>query len=222
MTNLIDLSHEVADGTVTYPGIPAPIISDHLSREASRGRYAPGTEFHIGRVDMVGNTGTYLDAPSHRYADGVDLAGLPLECLADLAGVVVRIPASGGRAIGRERFAEVPVRDSAVLIHTGWDRHWGTAAYGVGHPFVTAAAAEYLVRAGARLVGIDSLNIDDADDGTRPAHTLLLGAGIPIVEHLRGLGQVPDVGFRFFAVPVKIRGLGSFPVRAFARVGPPA
>ena len=220
MAMLIDLSHEVGDGTVTYPGMPAPVIRDYLSREASRTRYAPGTEFHIGRIDMVANTGTYVDAPSHRYADGADLAGLPLERLADLDGVVIRAT-TGGRAIDRGRFTAVPVRDRAVLIQTGWDRHWGTPAYGTGHPYLTGGAAAYLVGAGARLVGIDSLNIDDADDGTRPAHTRLLGAGIPIVEHLRGLDQLPDAGFRFFAVPVKVRGLGSFPVRAFARVGDP-
>jgi len=214
---LIDLSHDVGDGTVTYPGIPAPAIRDYLSREASRARYAPGTEFHIGRIDMVGNTGTYLDAPFHRYADGPDLAGLPLECLADLDGVVIH--AETGRAIDRESFTDVPVRDRAVLIRTGWDRLWSTPEYGTGHPYLTGDAAAYLVGAGARLVGIDSLNIDDADDGARPAHTRLLGAGIPIVEHLRGLDQLPDAGFRFFAVPVKVRGLGSFPVRAFARVG---
>ena len=214
---LIDLSHDIADGTVTYPGLPAPVISDHLSRAASRSRYAPGTEFHIGRIDMIANTGTYVDAPWHRYPDGVDLAGLSLESLADLDGLVVRRP-HDARAIDRDAFAGLAVAGRAVLIHTGWDRHWGTAAYGVGNPFLTRAAAEHLVREGAKLVGIDSLNIDDPADGTRPAHTVLLGAAIPIVEHLTGLEQLPDTGFRFFAVPVKVRGMGSFPVRAFARL----
>jgi kynurenine formamidase len=217
-TTLVDVSHVVADGTITYPGIPAPVITDHLSRAASRSRYAPGTEFHIGRIDMVANTGTYVDAPFHRYADGADLSQLPLERVADLEGVVVRCTGRAERAIDRDALAGVSLRDRAVLVQTGWDRHWGTAGYGVGHPFLTRAAAAHLVDAGARLVGIDSLNIDDAADGTRPAHTLLLGAGIPIAEHLCGLERLPDTGFRFFAVPVKVRGMGSFPVRAFALV----
>jgi kynurenine formamidase len=213
---LIDVSHVVADGTVTYPGLPAPVIRDHLSRKDSRARYAPGTEFQIGRIEMVANTGTYVDAPFHRYADGADLAALPLERIAHLEGVVVRRVGGADRAIGRDAFAGVAVRDRAVLVHTGWDRHWGTTAYGEGHPFLTRGAVEYLVHAGARLVGIDSLNIDDAADGSRPAHTLLLGAGIPIVEHLCGLDRLPDSGFHFSAVPAKVRGMGSFPVRAFA------
>ena len=217
-TTLVDVSHVVADGTITYPGIPAPVITDHLSRQASRARYAPGTEFQMGKIEMIANTGTYVDAPFHRYADGADLAQLPLERVADLDGVVVRGVGRAERAIDRDAFAGVAVRDRAVLVHTGWDRHWGTAAYGVGHPFLTRAAAAHLVDAGARLVGIDSLNIDDAADGTRPAHSLLLGAGIPIAEHLCDLARLPDTGFRFFAVPVKVRGMGSFPVRAFAIV----
>ena len=217
-TTLVDVSHLVADGTITYPGIPAPVITDHLSREASRSRYAPGTEFQMGKIEMIANTGTYVDAPFHRYADGADLAQLPLERVADLDGVVVRCAGRAERAIDRDAFAGMAVRDRAVLVHTGWDRHWGTAAYGVGHPFLTRAASSHLVEAGARLVGIDSLNIDDAADGTRPAHSLLLGVGIPIVEHLCDLERLPGSGFRFFAVPVKVRGMGSFPVRAFAMV----
>lgn len=221
MSSLIDLSHVVADGTVTYPGLPAPVIRDHLSRDASRSRYAPGTEFQIGRIEMVANTGTYVDAPFHRYADGTDLAGLTLDVLADLDGLVVRIPAGAPAAIDIHAFAAIDPRDRAVLVHTGWDRHWGAPAYGAGgHPFLTRAAAEHLAQAGARLVGIDSLNIDDATDGARPAHTVLLGAGIPIVEHLTGLARLPDTGFRFFAVPPKVRGMGSFPVRAFAIAHP--
>lgn len=213
---LVDLSHVVAHGTVTYPGLPAPVISDHLSREASRRRYAPGTEFHIGRIDMVGNTGTYVDAPFHRLPDGPDVADLTLDALADLDAVVVRCRDHPSRSLDADLLASIATQDRAVLFHTGWDRHWGKPAYARGHPFLTHAAARQLVRGGARLVGIDSLNIDDDQDGTRPVHTELLGAGIPIVEHLCGLGQVPDSGFRFFAVPVKVRGLGSFPVRAFA------
>jgi kynurenine formamidase len=204
---------------VTYPGLPAPIIRDHLSRDASQARYAPGTEFQIGRIDMVANTGTYVDAPFHRYAGGADLAGLPLDVLADLDGLVVRHRSGGSPAIDRDTFAGIDPRGRAVLVHTGWDRHWGTATYGAGgHPYLTRGAAELLVQGGARLVGIDSLNIDDATDGTRPVHTLLLGAGIPVVEHLTGLERLPDTGFRFFAVPPKVRGMGSFPVRAFAVV----
>lgn len=218
MSPFIDLSHVVSDGMITYPGLPAPVIRDHMSREASVGRYAPGTEFQIGRIEMVANTGTYVDAPFHRYAGGADLAGLDLAVLADLPGLVVRAK-QRGPAIDREAFAAVDPRGRAVLVHTGWDRHFGTPAYGAGgHPFLTRAATEYLVGAGARLVGIDSLNIDDAADGTRPAHTLLLGAGIPVVEHLTGLERLPDEGFRFFAVPPRVRGMGSFPVRAFALV----
>jgi len=217
VSGLIDLSHVVADGMVTYPGLPAPIIGEHLSRAASHARYAPGTEFQIGKIEMIANTGTYVDAPSHRYAEGADLADLPLESLADLDGVVIR-RVDTGSAIDRDAFTGVSVGGRAVLIHTGWDRHWGTPAYGKGNPFVTRAAAEYLVEQGAKLVGIDSLNIDDATDGTRPAHTILLGARVTIVEHLTGLEQLPDEGFRFFAVPVRVRGMGSFPVRAFARI----
>jgi kynurenine formamidase len=218
---LVDVSHVVEHGMVTYPGLAAPAIGDWLSRDASRARYAPGTTFQIGRIEMIANTGTYLDTPFHRYADGTDLADVPLEAVADLEGVVVRAAGqSAGRALDQTRFAGLAARGKAVLVHTGWDAHWRTERYGRGHPFLTRGAAEHLAAAGAALVGIDSLNIDDADDGSRPAHTLLLEAGIPIVEHLCGLEQLPDAGFRFFAVPVKVRGMGSFPVRAFALVAP--
>jgi kynurenine formamidase len=218
MPRLIDLSHIVEDGMVTYPGLPGPVITDHLTREASRERYAPGTEFQIGRIDMVANTGTYLDAPAHRWADGADLAGLALESLALLPGTIV---SDQGPAIDADAFGRVAVGGAAVLVHTGWDRHWGTDAYGgPGAPFLTSAAAQALVDAGAALVGIDSVNIDDTSDGTRPAHSILLRAGIPIVEHLRGLEQLVDAGpFTFTAVPVPVRGMGTFPVRAFAAVG---
>jgi len=219
MTRLIDLSHAVRHGLVTYPGLPAPVVGEHLSRSASREHYAPGTEFQIGRIELVANTGTYVDAPFHRFAAGVDLAHLPLESLADLPGLVLRVPERVGRAIGPEIFTDLVLAGRAVLVHTGFDAHFGTPAYGSGHPFLTRAAAELLVRERAALVGIDSLNIDDTTDGTRPAHTLLLGAGIPICEHLTNLGALPAQDFRFHAVPVKVEGLGSFPVRAYAVVG---
>jgi kynurenine formamidase len=215
---LVDLSHTVSHGLVTYPGLPAPVVSDHLTREASRDRYAAGTEFHIGRIDLVGNTGTYVDAPSHRFADGADLAALPLESLADLPGAVVDVPA-GARRIGPAALPQRALRGFAVLFRTGWSRHFGTPQYGEGHPFVSAELARELVRREVALVGIDSLNIDDTEDGARPAHTALLAASIPIVEHLANLAALPTTGFRFFAVPVKLKGMDSFPVRAFARVG---
>ena len=213
---VIDLSHEIEHGLVTYRGLPAPEISDWLSRDASRAKYATGTTFQIGRITMVANTGTYVDAPFHRYAGGADLAGLALPALADVPGVVVR--ARAGRAIDVAAFTGIELQGRAVLVHTGWAQHWGTESYFSGHPFLTAAATQALVRAGPALVGIDSLNIDDASDGARPAHTGLLGAGIPIVEHLCGLERLPDSGFRFFAVPPRVKGMGSFPVRAFAIV----
>ena len=215
---LVDLSHTVADGLETYPGLPAPAISDHLSRAASRAHYAPGTEFQIGRIEMVANTGTYLDAPFHRFEGAMDLAELPLERLADLRGVVIDATAVR-RRIDIETLPAGDLRDCAVLFRTGWSRHFATPGYAVGHPFLTGAVAEQLVLRGAALVGIDSLNIDDMDDGARPVHTALLRAGIPIVEHLTGLELLQGEVFRFFAVPVKVRGMGTFPVRAFAIVG---
>jgi kynurenine formamidase len=215
---LVDLSHTIMDGLITYRGLPAPVISDFLSREESRPHYAPGTEFHIGRIEMVANTGTYLDSPFHRHADGADMAGLDLRTLADLPATVVRHPQRAGRGVGPAAFAGRELRGRAVLIHTGWARQWGQERYCENHPFLSRQAAELLVAEGATLVGMDTYNVDDTDDATRPAHTLLLRAGIPIVEHLTGLERVPDQGGRFFAVPVKVRGLGSFPVRAFAIV----
>ncbi len=220
MKRLIDLSHAIHDGLVTYPGLPAPRIGEHLDRASSRERYAAGTEFSIGKIELVANTGTYLDAPFHRYADGRDLAELPLETLADLPGLVARAP-HGKRALGPELFHGLFAEElagRAVLVDTGWSRHFGTPAYGVGHPFLTREAAELLVAGGVALVGIDSLNIDDTSGGERPVHSLLLERDIRIVEHLTNLSELPDAGFRFFAVPVKVRGLGSFPVRAFARL----
>jgi len=210
----LDLSHTIEHGMTTYPGLPGPIICDFLSREASRARYAPGVEFQIGKIEMVANTGTYLDAPFHRYASGKDISELPLESLADLDAVVVR--GAGGQAIDRDAFDGRALAGKAVLVRTGWDVHWGTATYLEGHPYLTADAAEHLVAAGAALVGIDSLNIDDMRDLARPVHSALLDAGIPIVEHLCRLGPLPESGFRFTAVPAKVAGFGSWPVRAFA------
>jgi len=218
MAHLIDLSHEIEHGMVTYRGLPAPAISDWLSRDASSARYAPGTTFQIGRIDLLANTGTYIDAPFHRYGDGRDVAGYALEHVADLPGIVVRATARQNRAIDAAQFERFEVKGKAVLVHTGWDAHWRTDTYSAGqHPFLTRDAAEHLVKAGAALVGIDSLNIDDDKDGTRPAHTILLGGGVAIVEHMTNLAALPDSGFRFFAVPPRVKGMGSFPVRAFAR-----
>jgi arylformamidase len=214
VNRFVELSHPIEDGMVTYPGFPPPAITDHVSREASRARYAPGTEFHFGHINMVANTGTYLDAPSHRFADGIDIADLPLARLAALRGVVVDRPGTV-RAIPAVTLDGVDVTGRAVLFRTGWDRHWRTEAYGVDHPYLTDACATTLVERGAALVGIDSLNIDDTATGERPIHTALLGAGIPIVEHLCGLDAL-DGAFTFFAVPAPVRGIGSFPVRAFA------
>ena len=212
--SFIDLSHTVTAGMITYKGLPAPIVCDYLSREASRRLYAPGVEFHIGRIDMVANTGTYVDSPFHRYADGADLSQLPLTSLADLEAIV--IGATGTQAITAATCKGLDVRGKAVLVHTNWSRHWGTDAYFEGHPFLTEDAAICLRDAGARIVGIDSHNIDDVSDLRRPVHSILLGAGIPIVEHMTNLAAMPDRGARFFAVPVKVRAFGTFPVRAFA------
>jgi kynurenine formamidase len=213
---IVELSHVIRHGMITYPGLPGPEIGDHLTFEASRSHYAPGTEFHIARISMVANTGTYLDTPAHRFADGKDLASVPLDRLSDLDALLVRVVGSEVRAIDRVVLVPFDVRGRAVLIHTGWARHWGTDAYGTGHPFLTANAAEWLADQGAALVGIDSLNIDDTADASRPAHSTLLARGIPIVEHLRGLEQLPPSGFRFHAAPPLVAGMGTFPVRAHA------
>jgi arylformamidase len=215
-TSFVDVSHEVEDAMITYRGLPAPVITDYLSREESRKHYAEGTEFHIGRIEMVANTGTYLDSPYHRYSDGRDLSQLPLSSIADLDGVCIRAHGSAGREIEPAIFGEVDLKGKAVLIETGWDAHWRTERYFEGHPFLTRAAAQFLADGGARLVGIDSYNIDDTRDGSRPAHSILLKADIPILEHLCNLGSLPASGFRFFSVPVKVKGFGTFPVRAFA------
>lgn len=220
---IVDVCHTIHDGMITYKGLPPPVISDHLTRERSREFYAPGTEFHIGRIEMVANTGTYLDSPFHRYPLGTDLAGLSLYSLANLEGVVIRQDVAAPRAIKASAFTDLELKGKAILFHTGWDRRWLTEAYSDGtHPFITADAADLLVARGAALVGIDSYNIDDTGTGERPAHSTLLANNIPIVEHLCGLGDLPDSGFRFFAVPVKVKDFGTFPVRAFGIVTKPA
>jgi arylformamidase len=212
---LVELSHPIHHGMVTYPGLPGPELSDHLPRAASPARYGPGTQFHIGRINMVANTGTYLDSPAHAFADATDIAGLPLDRVADLDGVVVRIDPRR-RAIDRDALAAHDVGGRAVLVHTGWDRHWGSERYGGASPFLTAAAADWLVAQQAGLVGIDAVNIDDPSGQPRPVHTALLAAGIPILEHLCGLDQLPPSGFRFHAAPPPVVGIGTFPVRAYA------
>ncbi|MGI5170147.1 cyclase family protein [Spirillospora sp. CA-253888] len=218
---IIDLSHEIGAGFAAYPGLPAPVVDDYLGWEESHRTYCSGTEFRIGRITLVGNTGTYLDTPAHRYRDGFDLSALPLEVVVELPGVLVRTAA---RAIPSAAFAGIQVRDRAVLVSTGWCRHWETTRYGgAGHPYLTAGAADLLADRGAGLVGIDSVNIDDtspASAGRRPAHSALLAAGIPIVEHLCDLEELDDGPFTFTAVPVKVKGLATFPVRAYARQGP--
>ena len=212
---LIDLSHTIEHDLVTYKGLPAPIICDYLSREASRKLYAPGTEFQIGKIEMVANTGTYLDSPFHRYADGKDLSELVLEKLANLPAI--KIAAQHKQAIDVSCLPrQEGLAGKAVLVETGWSRHWNTSQYFEGHPFLTENAARFLADSGAALVGIDSHNIDDVQDLRRPVHTVLLRNEIPIVEHMTNLAALPPVDFRFFAVPVKVKGFGTFPVRAFA------
>ena len=213
---VIDLSHTIEHGMITYKGLPAPIICDHISHVQSRASYAPGIEFQIGRIDMVANTGTYIDTPYHRYPNGTDLSTTPLPSTTHLRGTVVRVTGIESRAIDWTNFASIDVSRRAVLVNTGWDRHWRTDRYFEGHPFLTKAAAEYLRDQGAVLVGIDSLNIDDTSDPTRPVHSILLGAGIPIVEHLTNLAALPIDGFTFSAAPPKIAAMGTFPVRAHA------
>ena len=203
----------------TYPGLPAPHICDFWTREASAANYDDGSSFQIGRIDMIANTGTYLDAPFHRYADGADLADLALPSLADLEGIVIRRPFESGLATDAGHLKGLDVRGKAVLVHTGWDRHWRSERYGSGHSFLTADAADWLVENGAAVVGIDSNNIDDTRIRARPVHSRLLAADIPICEHMTALGSLPDEGFRFSAVPPKVRGMGTFPVRAYAILG---
>jgi arylformamidase len=223
LARFVDLSHDIRAGVVTYPGLPAPVITPHLTRAQSREHYAPGTEFAMDLITLIGNTGTYLDSPFHRYEGGADLAGLPLESLVDLPAQVFHLTdylaAAGDRGIGAEALAGRDLAGGAVLLHTGWDRHFGEPAYGTGAPFLTEAGARFLVDEGVALVGIDSLNIDDTESGgERPVHSQLLAAGIHVVEHLTNLGELPERGAHFTAVPPKIVGFGTFPVRAFARV----
>jgi kynurenine formamidase len=213
---LIDLSHRIEHGMVTYKGLPAPHICDFWEREASAANYDDGSSFQIGRIDMVANTGTYLDTPFHRYAEGGDLAAVALEQLAGLDGLCVR---ADGIEAGAELFEGLDVAGKAVLVHTGWDRHWRTETYFADHPFLAEAAARLLAERGAALVGIDSYNIDDTRTRRRPVHTLLLGAGTLICEHMTGLAALPPAGFRFTAAPPRIAGMGTFPVRAFAKLG---
>ncbi len=215
----VDLSHTIYDGLITYKGLPAPVMCGFLSREDSRKLYDEGTSFHVGRIDMVANTGTYLDSPFHRFEDGKDLSELELASLAGLSAVLLRVTGLQSRAVNREVFLPLDVRGKAVLVETGWSRHWATDQYFEGHTYLTRDAAEYLRDAGATLVGIDAFNIDDTADGTRPVHTVLLGAGIPIVEHMCNLESLPASGFIFTAVPVKVKGMGTFPVRAYATLG---
>jgi arylformamidase len=221
MPRYVDLSHTIRNGLVTLPGMPPVAITLQLGREQSRSLYAAGTEFEIPRIDMIANTGTYLDTPYHRYSDGYDLAGLPLEKVVDLPCEVFHLQDSANAPIPASAFAGRDLSGAAVLVHTGWDRHFGTAAYGEPAPHLLAEAASLLADAGAALVGIDSINVDDmtsAAAGERPAHTILLAAGIPVVEHLTALSELPEHGARFTAVPPKVEAFGTFPVRAFARL----
>lgn len=214
----VDLSHVIDDGMSTYPGLPGPAICDFMSFDESHSRYSEGTEFTIGRIDLVTNTGTYIDTPFHRYRDGHDLVGLELATISNVPGIVVRV-ATGTSKIDVSYFESIDPNGRAVLVNTGWDQHWRTEQYFVGHPYLTGDAATWLRDNGAVLVGIDSLNIDSIDTGERPVHSILLRSGIPIIEHMTNLGALPDSGFELSAVPPKISGLGTFPVRAHARVG---
>jgi arylformamidase len=218
MPRLVDLSHRVEAGMVTYKGLPGPVITDHLSREASRPLYAGGTTFQIGKIEMVANTGTYVDAPFHRWEDGADLSQLPLMSLAGLDGVLIAAPHAQGLAVGEDFLEGKEVEGRAVLFFTGWASRWGTPSYFQRSSHLTSSAASLLAARGATIVGIDSHNIDDTDDKTRPVHSILLRAGIPVVEHLCNLEALPPSGFRFYAVPVKVAGMGTFPVRAFAEL----
>jgi kynurenine formamidase len=211
----VEISHPIDPGMITYAGLPGPVVTEHLTREASRSHYSDGTTFSIGRVEMVANTGTYVDAPFHRFGNGADVAELPLDRLADVDGIVIDATGAGSE-VGAPLFGRGDLRGKGVLVRTGWSRHWRTPAYIENHPYLTRAAAERLVDATPALVGIDSLNIDDTRDGSRPAHTLLLGAGIPIAEHLTNLHGLPESGFRLHCVPAPFHGMGSFPVRAYA------
>lgn len=218
-TVFIDLSHTIENGLITYKGLPAPIICDYLSRKESKSHYAAGTTFQIGKIEMVSNTGTYIDCPFHRYEDGKDLSQVAVESFADIEGIVIRVDHRETLAIDASFFRGKELRDRAVLVHTGWDHYWNTDAYFENHPYLTEDAALHLVQNGAKLVGIDSVNIDDTKGGARPVHTVLLGSQVLIVEHLCHLGQVSEQNFTFSAVPPAFKGVGTFPVRAFAKHG---
>ena len=216
-STFIDLSHTIENGLITYKGLPAPIICDYLSREESKSRYAAGTTFQIGKIEMVSNTGTYIDCPFHRYEDGKDLSQVDVESFADLEGLVVRVDYKETLAVDASFFQGKELHDKAILVHTGWDRYWNTDAYFENHPYLTEDAAAYLVQSGAKLVGIDSVNIDNTKGGARPVHTTLLGAQVLIVEHLCHLEQISEQNFTFSAIPPAFKGVGTFPVRAFAK-----
>jgi kynurenine formamidase len=215
---LIDLSHTIEHGLVTYKGLPAPVVCDYLSREDSRKFYEEGTEFQIGKIEMVTNTGTYLDCPFHRFENGKDLSEIGLECFTDLDGVVIRVPHTTTLEVTKAHLINYEIRNRAVLIHTGWDSHWNTELYYENHPYLTQEAAEYLRDSQVKLVGIDSHNIDNTTKRSRPVHTTLLGAEILIVEHLCNLYVLPESGFTFSAIPPKFKGVGTFPVRAMAKL----
>lgn len=216
---LIDLSHTITNGLVTYKGLPAPVICDYLSREDSSKNYEDGTTFQIGKIEMVTNTGTYIDCPFHRYEDGKDLSEVQLEALAELPATVITVSYTSALAINKHYFEGLAITGHAVLVHTGWSKHWNTEAYYDNHPFLTKDAAEYLVSCNVKIVGIDSHNIDDTRTrNSRPVHSTLLGAGILIVEHMCNLHALPAIGAIFSAVPPKFKGAGTFPVRAFAKI----
>jgi arylformamidase len=217
-STLIDLSHTIENGLITYKGLPAPVICDYLSREDSKKIYAEGTSFQIGKIEMVSNTGTYIDCPFHRFENGQDLNDTPLEHFAELKGIILRVPYSERMAIDVDCFKGLDLEGKAVLVNTGWDVHWSTEKYFTDHPFLTEQAADYLKECKVCLVGIDSHNIDDTRTNTRPVHTILLGNGILIVEHLCNLSVIPDENFIFSAIPPKFKGVGTFPVRAIARL----
>jgi kynurenine formamidase len=212
----IDLSHTIENGLITYKGLPAPIICDYLSREDSKKFYDEGTSFQIGKIEMVTNTGTYIDCPFHRYEHGKDLSEVSIDSFADLEGIVIHVPHSDTLAITADHLRGREIRKRAILIHTGWDTHWNTERYYDNHPFLTQDAAEYLRDCQVKLVGIDSHNIDDTRGKNRPVHTILLGDEILIVEHLCNLSMLPNEGFTFSAIPPKFKGAGTFPVRAMA------
>ena len=218
---LVDLSHTISEGLITYPGLPAPTFQPFLTREDSIAKYAPGTQFAMDSITMIGNTGTYLDSPFHRFEGGTDLAGLELATLVDQPAEVFHLQDSLSRGIPASVFFDRDVRGKAVLLHTGWDRHFAQPEYLRDAPYLTEEGTRYLIEQGVTIVGIDSLNIDNTEAdaaGARPAHTLLLDAGVHVVEHLTNLGALPSSGSRFTAVPPKVAGFGTFPVRAFARL----